>query len=162
MSIYVSLLKVQERVKNPKKDTKGFGYKYATLDQVIDIIKPELLKENIVLIQSPYSKEGRVGILTILKSTYEIPENKSELIFEFDVEMDKKRDIQAIGSYITYLRRYSLLSIFNLAPEDDDGVSALEKNDVAPKIETKQILTKSNPQINAMRARINNSKGEIK
>lgn len=32
-----------------------------------------------------------------------------------------KRDMQALGSAMTYARRYGLLSLTGLAPEDDDG-----------------------------------------
>src|SRR4029450_11868948 len=31
---------------------------------------------------------------------------------------------QAVGSALTYIRRYSLLTIFGIAPEDDDGRAA--------------------------------------
>lgn len=36
-------------------------------------------------------------------------------------------DIQGIGSRTTYLRRYSVSMAFGLAPEDDDGQSAMPK-----------------------------------
>ena len=38
--------------------------------------------------------------------------------------MGKKQDAQAVGSAITYLRRYALQSIMGLPVEDDDGNAA--------------------------------------
>lgn len=45
-----------------------------------------------------------------------------------------KNDMQGVGSAITYARRYGLLGMAGLAPEDDDG----EATKAAPKTETRR------------------------
>ena len=46
--------------------------------------------------------------------------------------MGKKQDAQAVGSAITYLRRYALQSIMGLPVEDDDG-NAASRRTVQPR-----------------------------
>jgi len=47
-----------------------------------------------------------------------------------------KLDAQAVGSAITYARRYALSSIVGIAPEDDDGNEASTKNGQQEKKQT--------------------------
>ena len=37
----------------------------------------------------------------------------------------QKNDPQSIGSAITYFRRYALMAVLGIAPEDDDGASVM-------------------------------------
>ena len=43
------------------------------------------------------------------------------------LDTSKDSDIQATGSRVTYLRRYSVAMAFGLAPADDDGQQAMPK-----------------------------------
>jgi hypothetical protein len=119
-SIRQKIFEIQSEIKNPVKNTQGFGYKYATLEQVLDLIKPLLLSHRILLIQVPFNEEARIGINTNLTCM----DSGESIGFQFAIEIPK-RDPQGYGSAITYLRRYSLLSLFNLVQEDDDGKAAM-------------------------------------
>ena len=51
--IFQSLQLVQNDLRNPTKDTKGHNYKYAQLDQILEILKPVLAKYDLGIMQSP-------------------------------------------------------------------------------------------------------------
>ena len=51
-NLYKSLAKFQKEVKNIPKNSKGYGYDYAKLEDIIRIVTPTLNKNGLVLIQS--------------------------------------------------------------------------------------------------------------
>lgn len=95
-----------------------FKSKYATLEAVVDAVKPPLLKNGIVIVQGVQDAEGGVAIETMLlhktgqwlSSTLRLPASKE--------------DAQGYGSAITYGRRYGLMAICGVPAEDDDGNAA--------------------------------------
>ncbi len=121
-TLHKKLFEIQNEIQNPRKNAENphFKYSYATLDMVLSIIKPLLHDKDLLLQQFPRSSDGMVGIHTMIKDlqTGEQIENM------FYVELQKK-DIQSVGSTLTYLRRYTLLAIFGMAPIDDDGQGAM-------------------------------------
>jgi hypothetical protein len=120
-SVREKLFLIMSNLKNPKRDTEGYNYSYATLDQVMDLLKPFLKQHRLLLIQEPRSLEKKIGIIT---SIYNLDVENEAMHFEFYAPLIKE-DIQSVGSMISYLRRYHLLSIFSLCPVDDDGDSAM-------------------------------------
>lgn len=108
-------VKLQKSALNPH-----FKSKYIPLEEVIDKVVPLLNDKGIVLTQSVGHWEGNPLLVTTLWDTEsdEKLESASPLILE-------KQTPQAVGSAITYMRRYSILSILGLvADEDDDANSA--------------------------------------
>lgn len=102
---------------NPVKDTKGHNYKYAQLDQVMDVVKPHLYEAGLAVRQGV--RESASGFLL---ETIVFSDTESHVL---DVRPIKiMDDPQKQGSYETYMRRYALLTVFGLAPEDDDGQAA--------------------------------------
>lgn len=121
-TLFQSLRLAQEEITNPKKDTKGHNYKYAQLDQILEIIKPILGKHGLGLIQTPTGKIED-GCLTLKTTIFH--ENGEALIESFAIPIPQGRNItQDFGSCLSYARRYSILSLFSLAQEDDDGVGS--------------------------------------
>ena len=126
--LFGSLLQAQTHLANPKKDTTGYGYKYAQLDQIIEIVKPVLAEYGLGIIQSPHGPivDGCLTLKTII-----FHESGQHLIEQFAIPLKEGTNItQDYGSALTYARRYHLLSLFNLAAEDDDGAGSKQK---APK-----------------------------
>jgi hypothetical protein len=95
-----------------------FKSKYATLEAVVEAVKPALLKQGIVVVQGLQDAENGVGIETMLlhtsgqwiSSTLRLPASKE--------------DAQGYGSACTYGRRYGLMAICGVPAEDDDGNAA--------------------------------------
>ncbi len=117
-----ALIKAKDDFKDIVKDTKAFNYKYAALDQVISVTRAPLSNNGLVVIQSPISEGDKVGVRTTLYH-----EGGASISYDFVTDLFKK-DCQAVGSQVTYFRRYSLLSMMGLSPVDDDGQAALPKN----------------------------------
>ena len=129
--LYEALALAQSEMGNAIKDGSNphFRSGYATLPQVIDCVIPALNKNGLSVIQIPGMGDAGVSVKTILT-------HKSGQTMDFGeiICHPKDRGPQAVGSVITYLRRYSLMSIFGIGQIDDDGeagegrINEAEKN----------------------------------
>jgi len=134
-SIHDKLLEFQKEGVSIKKsaDNPHFRSKYADLGEVISKARPALNKVGIVLMQIPNSK----GLCTILRD----PESNTEI--KCFLPYFGATDVQKLGSNLTYLRRYSLVTLLGLEDDDDDGntASAKEVNVAKPKAPVKPQIT---------------------
>ena len=115
-----ALAKAQGQIEGAKKDSANpfFKSKYADLASVWEACRVQLSSNGLSVTQCPEESENGIAIETMLlhssgqwiKSRYTMPVSKL--------------DAQAVGSAITYARRYALSAIIGIAPEDDDGNSA--------------------------------------
>lgn len=106
--------------KDAKADTGKFSYAYLSLDSLLAETLPVLNKHGLVLVQAPCVSNGKQALrTTILHESGEFCET------EFPLAISDDAGAQAQGSAITYVRRYSLMAMLALSPdEDDDGKSA--------------------------------------
>jgi hypothetical protein len=124
-NIGVALLQVQSKVSGVARDAKADAgrrtYKYATLEAVIDAVRPACVEAGIVLLQAPHldAPGGVVSVETVL-----VHAASGEYMSCTSACSVNAGDAQAIGSAQTYMRRYGLMSLLGLAPEDDDGQAA--------------------------------------
>lgn len=113
--LYKSLASLQQEVGTIGKDSTGFGYKYTSLDKIVEIVTP-LLKKN---------KLGYTQLLegTTLKTVLFHTETGETLEANVDipqgVQLAKMNEFQVLGSAITYLRRYSLSAMLGLVTDED-------------------------------------------
>lgn len=115
------LSKLQVKIKNPNRNKKAYNYYYADMDQVLECIKIPCHENGFSIIQMPYNDGEILGVETILVH------NSGEFIKGKFGSKLAKQDPQSVGSQISYYRRYSLLAMFNLSQEDDDGATASRK-----------------------------------
>ena len=133
--ISIDLVKATSEIKNAVKTTSGYGYKYAPLDEVLNIVRPICAKYNISIIQSQnFDKEnGYIEIETLLlHSSGEYISTSTISPFE---NLKGMNTYQSMGSAITYLRRYGLSSALALASEEDNDTNT-----------EKEVSKKTNPQ----------------
>jgi hypothetical protein len=98
-----------------------FRSKYANLASMIDACRGALTKNAIAVIQSPaMDRENR----TVSVTTRLVHSSGQWVEGELEAEV-AKTDPQAIGSAITYLRRYGLAALTSVASDDDDGAAAV-------------------------------------
>ena len=123
--LFAAFAKAQAEMGDVVKGAANDGFKrdgkatrYADLASVVEAIRPALNRNSIAIVQAPAFDGERVSIETRLvhaaggwmRSTLHLKPSKV--------------DPQGVGSAITYGRRYALLSVAGVAPEDDDGNAA--------------------------------------
>ena len=98
--------------------------RYADLGSIIQTVRPILSKNGLAFSQLAISKDGEVGVKTILiHTTGEFIEGTITMPISAEKGL---KTAQVAGSIITYLRRYSLSAILGIyADEDTDGNGGL-------------------------------------
>ena len=108
--------------KSAKVEMKGGGhysYSYADLGDVLTAVRPVLKKHGLAVLQDVTSPgSGVVAVATIIVHTSGARDVYGPLV------MPAGGTPQALGSAITYARRYALLAALGIATEDDDGQAA--------------------------------------
>lgn len=122
-------------IKDIPKNTQAFNYKYAPLELYTPMVRKACSNNGLFVIQSPSSKRGMVGVATMI--THSSGQwIKGEVCIPFNPDAHKN-SIQALGSIVTYLKRYALGSMFSISSHGDDydGVEvAVEKPVEKPKV----------------------------
>ena len=96
-----------------------FKAKYADLGSVVDACMPALNAAGIAVIQP--TGEDSMGMFV---ETMLIHGESGEMLKCRVPLIIGKKDMQGYGSAVTYARRYGLMSMSGVAPEDDDGNAA--------------------------------------
>ena len=120
-----ALVKASADIKTAKKDAENpfFKSKYSDLPSIVDACKSALLKNNLVVTQSTTLVNGVTALVTTLHHT------SGQWIRGYYPVTAVKADPQAMGSAITYARRYALSAIVGVVSEDDDdGESAMGRS----------------------------------
>ncbi|MFJ6034269.1 ERF family protein [Bacillus toyonensis] len=140
-----ALVKFNSEVNKIAKDADNpfFKNNYATLDTIIDEIRPILSKHGLSIMQIPSGDGQNVTLKTLLLH------ESGEWLESDELTMKPvKNDPQAVGSCITYARRYSLAAFLSLnTGEDDDGNGATYGKD-KPKPKGNSGQAPSKPQGN--------------
>ena len=119
-NIYTALAAAQMAMGPALKDSTNpaFKSKYADLASVVDACLPALNANGIAVFQPTCEIDGARVVKTVLAhSSGETIECVVPLIIG-------KNDMQGYGSAVTYARRYGLMCMAGIAPEDDDGNAA--------------------------------------
>jgi hypothetical protein len=114
IKITADFLKAQEKIGAAIKNSTNpyFKSKYADLTAVIDACKKELNKNNIVIMQPI----NGMNVETILIHT-----SGEWFMSSTPIICKQANDPQALGSAISYARRYGLQSMVLIPADDDDG-----------------------------------------
>ena len=128
-SIATSLAAAQINMGKALKQSNNphFRSKYADLGSVMDACLPALNEHGIAVIQPTGEDEQGRFVETILIHG----ESGEQLSCRVPLIVSKN-DMQGYGSAVTYARRYGLMAMAGIAPEDDDGNAAAK---AAPKQE---------------------------
>ena len=116
MKIYAKLHEAKKEIGVVKKNAKNPHFKntYADLNALIDAVEPILLEKGLIMLQP--IKDGKVYTQIIDIDTFESVESY--------IDLSPNLTAQALGSQITYYRRYTLQSLMSLQSDDDDGQKA--------------------------------------
>jgi hypothetical protein len=127
-ALSMALAKFHSQVGKIAKDAKNpfFKSNYASLSHILQEVSEPLQSAGLVIAQFP---DG-TGLVTMLIHS----ESGEYISSNYTMPVAKQNDPQAVGSAITYARRYAVSSILSLNVSDDDGNAAA----VQPKKQTLQ------------------------
>lgn len=121
--LFAALSKAQDEMKVAAKDSSNpfFKSKYANLQAIIEAARPSLCKNGLSVLQQIITDEHGDHLVTTLgHSSGQWISSKMRIA-------PLKSDVQSLGSYITYLRRYSYAALVGVYDgEDDDGCEAVK------------------------------------
>lgn len=122
-NIYKSLAAFQQECPTIHKGTKGYGYSYADLPTIFEVINPILAKQNLGFTQLIEAQSIRTVIFhtetgETLESVTEIPQG---------VSLKGMNDYQVLGSAITYIRRYALSAMLGIVTDKDNDAAGEQK-----------------------------------
>ena len=122
----IAMSEFRSKVTSVKKTKEAFNYYYADLNEIVKTIQPVLKECDLShSFRTKYDENG-IHVTCVIKHI-DGHEESTTLSGGPDVS-GSKNSIQAIGSSVTYLSRYTLMAMLGLsAVDDDDGASADEK-----------------------------------
>jgi hypothetical protein len=131
------LIKIQSELKAPKNQFNSFGkYKYRSCEDILEEVKPLLLKYGCTLTLHDEVKE--VGGLVFIEATASIQKDLEGRTVTAQAGIDPNRkgmDIgQSFGSSSSYARKYALNGLFLI---DDSALDPDASNDHSPKAPVK-------------------------
>ena len=142
VELYKALSAFQNEVPTIHKGTKGYGYSYADLPTIFNVINPLLSKHGLGVTQLLNSDDIGDSIKTIvfhsesgqtLESNTRIPK----------ITMKGMNDYQSFGSGCTYYRRYAISNILRLVTDVDADATGTQVAPKPVKTEVKQLMTDS-------------------
>ena len=125
--LFTALAEAQGAIGNAGKNAKNPHFKssYADLASATNVSREHLAANGLGVVQSP-AQSGNEWVLTTLIT------HKAGGWMRSDTPLlIGKKDMQGFGSALTYARRYALMSMLNIAAEDDDG-NGSSNGDAAP------------------------------
>ena len=120
-----AMANVQGACSNGAKDKQGYGYKYLTLDAVIDIIRPHQADNGISIVHTTdvNPDSAKPSVVNTLFISHESGEwMEMELTLPIHI-MPQLSGAQMVGVAATYGRRYQLQAAFMIAGEEDNDAS---------------------------------------
>lgn len=114
-NLFKALAAFQQEVPVIHKGTQGYGYSYADLPKIFEVINPLLKKHGLGFTQLMQGQSIKTIIFHCesgesIEGITDIPQN---------VQLKGMNDFQVLGSAITYLRRYALSSALGLVTDKD-------------------------------------------
>ena len=121
-TLFDRLLSAQAKIGKITKDKTNpyFKSKYMDINTLLEIVKPILYAEEILVLQPLSNVDGRPAITTILRHH---DEEIRETFTLPDLDIAQK-----MGGAITYARRYALTAMLCIEADDDDGNVASSPN----------------------------------
>jgi hypothetical protein len=110
-----------------KANAGSYSYDYADLGDLVKMTRPVLASHGLVA-RTPVHGHGDEYAVTV-----KFIHTSGETMDDDPLPFPRGKDAQSSGSWITYFRRYALLSALGMATgDDDDGAKAIPAADPVP------------------------------
>lgn len=133
-NLFKALSEFQQEVPVIHKGTQGYGYSYANLSTIFEVINPLLKKHGLGFTQLV----GNNSVKTIVFHVESGEVIESETHIPQGVTLKGMNDFQVLGSAITYIRRYAISSALGLITDKDIDASGEQEK---PKQEPQKPLS---------------------
>jgi hypothetical protein len=121
--LFAAMSAAQGELTNPTPNAQGQvgsdrTYRYVDLDAILSQVRPVAAKYGLCVIQTPSVDEQRLGLDQWIG-------HKSGQFIRSHFRLPFSGSPQQAGSLLTYLRRYAVSALWQIAPDkDDDGAQA--------------------------------------
>jgi len=132
-AIAAALAAAQAELQNPHRNRevtvqpregRAYHFSYATLDSILDGVRPILAKHKLALVQTLELNDQRQAMATTL-----LHASGEWIATSVPMTMERTGN-QALGSAMTYARRYGLIALLGLAADEDDDANGADGNEV--------------------------------
>jgi len=123
IELATALSKAQGMIENARADRENTFYKskFADLASIREAIREPLAVNDLSLIQFPRTRDNGVEVETM------ILHKSGQYMSETTFWPANKQDVHGLAGALTFGRRQGAMAILNLAPDDDDGNTAVER-----------------------------------
>jgi hypothetical protein len=118
-NIFKALANFQQEVPVILKGTTGYGYQYADLPAIFEVINPLMKKHGLGFYQAVNGTKIKTVVFHI--ESGEVVESETDI--PQGVSLKGMNDFQVLGSAITYIKRYALSSLLGLVTDKDTDAS---------------------------------------
>lgn len=115
------VIEKRKTAKIPTKNGSSYEYKYADLADIWAKIRKPLTECGLMVIQMPTTLNGDHALKTIVMHS-----SGEKLQDTMRLPVEREASPQALGSAITYAKRYMLGAALGLVTEDDDDARQLQ------------------------------------
>jgi len=137
MNIYEKMFNIINDLSETKIEKKGYNahakFYYYELEDILNALKPILFKYKVL---AKFDENGTILEYINIENS---EDSEERLIYKIEenrqFEIQKQNDIQLIGAYATYIKRYNLLQ--SLLIDENDVVNATIKKDDVKKTNDK-------------------------
>jgi len=139
-AIYAALALAQGQFSAIRKEAANeyLGYRYATLEDALDVVRAPLAANGLALIQAAEMDERGTRLVLTTRLAHASGEwIESELTLPIS-EQKGLTPVQSIGVAITYARRYALMSLLGVAALGDDTDATAQRGRAAEPAEAKE------------------------
>lgn len=140
--IATALAKFQGEMKGVSKNAQGHGYKYMSFDAIMTLVRPELSKQELSIIQN-VSGELVDGInvafceTLILHSSGEWIKSDKLRIKPTAVKAGAPIGPREVGSALTYAKRYQVCGMLGICADTDDDAQVAQNKVAWGQVKTK-------------------------
>lgn len=109
------------------KSGASYQFSYAPFESIVDAVRKPLGENGLSFVQSASSIDGKLVLLTrLLHSSGQWIETLTPIVVG-------EQGAQALGSGITYSKRYALTALLGIAADEDDDGNLADGNEAKPR-----------------------------
>ena len=145
VKIAPALLAAQKEIGAAKKESENPFYRssYSSLGEVMRVCKEPCNKNGITILQPVGADESGNYVETVL-----LHESGEFISSRMRLAVKAENDPQALGSSVSYAKRYTLQALLLIPSEDDDGEKATSHASPNPVRQTETIKESVEPTLN--------------